>query len=247
MNKFSPLLVAGFLLAACGPSATDGSTTPLPSTTTATATPTIIPTSNPTIKLSPTLEHTPTIELHGFYPGLAPALDQFPIVEKADIPSYIEYLRTQPSLLNPDSPSPLILPIVVGSSGESYFTVECNEDGLVNCVPVASLQIAEQGLDIHIILWEIRNQDGSRGYLADYFYDSFQFTNLKSFERLVAYPDITRDYLVITDIGPDLKAFNPYILTLFQQPGYLQVNQEWIDTGNIPEALENMIVPMFNL
>jgi hypothetical protein len=40
-----------------------------------------------------------------------------------------------------------------------------------------------------------------------------------------------------------LQHLYPYAMSLFQQPGYEEALQQWIDTGIIPEALEYLVVP----
>jgi hypothetical protein len=247
VNKCFSLIIVFLLLAACQAVPSGDLTATAASIASPTPAATTIPTSSPTATSSPTPEEPATPPFPGFYPGLAPTLDQFPLVDKADIPDFIEFLSAQDSLLDPDSLAPAILPVVHNASGEAYFTIECNSGGLINCAPAASFQIADQGLDVHIILWEIRNKDGSRGYLANYFYDSVQYADQNAYQRLVALPLISRDYIVITGVAGQYQAAFPYVMSLFQQDGYMQVIQEWINTGNIPQAMENMIMPMFNL
>lgn len=186
----------------------------------------------------------PTEMAPNFYHGLAPTLEQFTLVDRADIPDIIDYLASQPSLLPPASKAIELSTIGPPSrSGESHFSILCNYRGEINCVPAASIQIAEQGIDPHIIIFELRNKDGSRGYIPLYMYDSYQYYYIFGYQRLVANPFGSYDKMIQTGLTADAMTRYAYTVFLFQQPGYLEAVQQWIDTGNVPEALKYMIVP----
>jgi hypothetical protein len=212
-----------------------------------TPSPFIVPTETPvpTDTLVPTETPVPTEAIPNFYHGAAPTLEQFPVVDKSDIPAIIDYLRSQPSVLTPDSPAPKLVHMLKSPTGQGYFTGWCNADGLINCAPAASIQIKDQGIDPHILIWEIRNTDGSRGYLVDYYTDSYQFVMKKTYKGLVDHPGSTFYMQVNTGFETGLQHLYPYAMSLFQQPGYVEALQQWIDTGNIPEALEHLIVSMY--
>jgi hypothetical protein len=244
-RSITGVLVIIFLLAGCAPR----TVTAIPIAATATAvnspTPTLtfIPTSTFTPSPSPTIELSPTPTIPEFYRGLAPTLGKFSLVEKADIPSIIDYLRSQPSLLTQDSPAPPISQIVHSKSGEAHFSVSCNFGGIINCAPAASIQIAEQGLDVHIIIWEIRNSDGSRGHIVKYMYDSLQYNPIYGFERLVADPLGSYDMLIHAVVPTESQGSYPCTTFLLQQSGFPEAIQQWIDTRIIPEAFKDMILP----
>jgi hypothetical protein len=56
-----------------------------------------------------------------FFHGLAPTMEQFPIVDKSDIPVIIDYLRHQPSLLTPDSQAPELSQMLKSTTGQAFF------------------------------------------------------------------------------------------------------------------------------
>ena len=162
----------------------------------------------------------------------------------SDIPAILDYLASQPSLLPPGSKAIEISQISHNSSsGESHFAILCNYGGEINCVPAASVQIAEQGIDPHIIIWEVRNKDGSRGYFPLYMYDSYQDHYIFGYQDLVANPFGSFDKMIQTGLTADAMTRYAYTVFLFQQPGYIEAVQQWIDTGIVPEAFKYMILP----
>jgi hypothetical protein len=245
------LFLLTLLLPSCGsftsfsPTLTPSLTETLTETPTATATPTPTRTeSHPTATDTPRPTETPS--LPDIW-GLAPSLDQFPAGKKEDISNYIAYLRSHPSLLTPGSLAPDISQIVSSSSGEAHFVVNCNMEGVVNCAPAATFQFSEQingqTIDVHIIIWEMRNRDGSRGYLVEYNYDHSQFRGPKEYPRIVSNPSRPKEFIVDVGVARSVQGEYSYMMSLFQQPGFMKTMQQWIDTGNIPEEMYDLIVP----
>ncbi len=179
--------------------------------------------------------------------GLVPTLAEFPAGVKADIPKYIAYLRSQPSLLTPGSPAAEVGQIVGTPPGASHFTVNCNWDEMVNCAPAAAFQFYEQvngkTIDPHIIIWEIRNSDGSRGYMMKYHYDSTMGDEGYEYPQIVADPTMSKTFTINTGVDPRAQERLSYIMFLLTQPGFMDAVQQWIATGIMPPELENMIIP----
>lgn len=200
-------------------------------------------TPTPTETPPPTDTLAPTEAIPNFYHGLAPTLEQFTKVNRSDIRTIIDYLASQQSLLAPGSKAIEISQILRSSSGEAHFAIACNLNGAVNCAPAASIQISEQGIDPHIIIWEVRNKDGSRGYISQYIYDSFQHSYTNWYEYLVTNPLDSGVRSFHVGITSDTQTRYAYTVTLFQQPGFLEAVQQWIDTGNIPEVFKDLILP----
>jgi hypothetical protein len=185
---------------------------------------------------------SPTPALPDFTEGLAPTLDQFTKVSKNEFPVIMDYLASQTSFLTLGSPAPYITQVFHPRSGEDYFLVECNTAGIVNCAPAASVQIQEQGLDIHIIIWEIRNRDGSSGYVSQYIYDSFQRRDTGVYTGLLSDPFGYYVLIIHTSQSNDMPGKNTYALDLSDQPGFQDAVKKWIASSMVPEEFQNGLI-----
>ena len=192
---------------------------------------------------APTETPVPTEVVDSRFFEMPKTLQEFPSGTKADIPNVLAKLRAGSSHLTAGSEAPYIAPMVSSPSGEAHVSIECNANGQINCAPVAFMQFQEQGLDIHIIFWEIRNSDGSQGFLVAYTYDSQQYNGPFGYPRLVANPT-GQSYLDIrTGVATKFHARRSYDLSLLAQPGFIEEIESFISTGNISNGLTNMIVP----
>ena len=193
---------------------------------------------------TPTAQASPTLAVPYFYSGLAPSLDLFSPVNKADIPSIIGQLAALPSLLDNGSGAVDVARIAHDpATGEAVFSIACNYGIKINCIPAASIKIADQGIDAYVLIWEIRNKDGSRGYFAEYIYDPVQQTRDYDFNQLVVNPRGSQTIMFHTSLSKPTTALYPYSVSLTQQPGYQEAVQAWIDTGIVPTAFRQLILP----
>ena len=123
---------------------------------------------------TPTETPTPTPKAPEFYSGLAPTLEQFPVVDKADISAIVAALRAGPTLLDANAGPILVGEIMSRPDGYKYLTMYCNQDGIVNCAPAASIQFTDSingaERNPHVIIWEVMTPNG-RGYIVGYAYD----------------------------------------------------------------------------
>jgi hypothetical protein len=163
---------------------------------------------------------------------------------REDAFALMDYLDVHPELshLTPGSEAPLISSQLTNPSGEGHFVINCNANGTVNCAPEAFMQFNEQGIDVHVIIWGIRNGDGTTGYFAQYIYDSFQFGYINDYNRLIADPFGYHDIMIHVGLTDDAQKRYPYTVFLFQQPGYNAAIQWLIDNKIVPEAFRNLIL-----
>ncbi len=245
MLRNSGLFLLAALLCGCAVATPTPTLTNMPtSAPMATATDTPFPTATATETDTPTPEASPMPAVPYFFPGLASNLELFSPENKADIPTIINYLASRPSLLDAGS-SPVGIARIVHdpATGAGAFSVDCNSGNKINCIPAASIKIQDQGIDPYILIWEIRNKDGSRGYFAAYIYDSFQQHWDYGYNQLVTNPRGSASIMFHTSLSNSTKPLYPYDVSLTQQPGYLEAVQEWINTGIVPAALKNLILP----
>ena len=163
-----------------------------------------------------------------------PSLEQFPWGEKTKLLDYIAWLRTQPSHLTPGSTEPSVSETVSNTfTGAAHVGIGCNENGIINCAPVAFLQFKDQGLDIHVIIWEIRNRDGSRGYLVNYFQDPQQVHGEQYYLDILAEPNGRHGLTISMGVPYAAQAIQTYKTSLITQ-AYKDFIAEWRSSGNIP-------------
>jgi hypothetical protein len=180
----------------------------------------------------------PTEAIPNFYPGIAPTLEQFTeIGSTADISKIIAYLRSQQSLLTEGSE-----PINTGIAQGNDVGVECNLHGDINCAVAASVKVMDQGQWRWLSIIELRNEDGSRGYLTGYIYDGVEQTGTKAYERMVANPSGWFILLVVRDIEPPDDVRLPYMKYNTQRPGVSEWIEEMLQTQTVPPALEDQII-----
>jgi hypothetical protein len=244
MKKLTILFISMILLSACqqmlAPGAPSAAALTPTSTTSFTATMTLAPTATASITLSPTPIFTTTPTPPDFYHGFALSLEQFPVVDKADIPKIIAYLRSQPSLL-PHGPI-TVQPSVRMSSpdGNGHFVLTCPNG---TCAVAASIQIKDQGHEPHILIWEITMKNGERGYLLGYIYDPIDNPGIYKFYSLDTMYGMSRGLLFVTGMPKSYQNKYPYLAYLLQQPGFLDAIDKFTETGIIPPPLENLIIP----
>jgi hypothetical protein len=244
MKNLTNLFILMILLSACQQMLSPGSPsapalTPT-STTSFTPTMTFAPTATATITLSPTPIFTATPTPPNFYHGFAPSLEQFPVVDKADIPKIIAYLRSQPSLL-PHGPVTVQLSVRMSSpDGNGHFVLTCPNG---TCVVAASIKIEDQGREPYIVIWEVTMKNGERGYLSAYIYDPVEFGTQAMYKRLADGSGKVAELLFVTGCPKVYQSELPYLTYLVQQPGFLDAIDMFIATGIIPPELETMILP----
>jgi hypothetical protein len=201
-----------------------------------------IDTETPPPTLRPTDTLAPTEDTLSQYFEMPKTLQEFKLGTKADIPNILAKLKAGPSHLTEGSPPPEIGQALHNTdTGESYFNIICNKGGGINCAPAAYMQLSEQGIDPHIVIWEIRNRDGSRGYFSRYMYDSFQQPYPKVYEYLLAHPINSNPMQIHIALSAHLQSIDPYDVFLLQQPGYGDVEQ-WPVTGNVPKSIQNGLI-----
>jgi len=186
-------------------------------------------------KLREQVQGTPTEAIPNFYPGLAPTLEQFTeIGSTADISKIIARLRSQPSLLTEGS-DPIWTSVAQGNS----VAVGCNAnyDKIINCAVAASVKVFDQGQWRWLYIVELRNSDGSRGYLTGYIYDPVDQNGTKPYERMVANPTEPFVFLIRRDI-----VFHPYEEYNKHRPGVSELIEQLLQTQTVPPALEDQIV-----
>lgn len=203
-----------------------------PETPTPTETPTPSETPPPTDTLAPT-EAIPN-----FYPGLAPTLEQFTLVDKADIPGIIVYLRSQPSLVSPDASAVEVPQRLSSPNGSGHFVVGCSEG---SCVVAASIQIQDRGCQPHIVIWEVKTQNGGSGYLLGMISYPPEWNNT-SYNTVADESGKAGILIFTTGVGKPYQDKYPYVTYLVQQPGFWNAIDTWHTTGIIPPELETMII-----
>lgn len=201
-------------------------------------------TETPTPTLRPTDTLAPTEAIPDFYHGLAPTWEQFPVVDKADISNIIAYLRSQPSLLSPDAPAVEVAQRLSSPDGSGRFSISCFEG---SCVLAASVQIQDQGYEPYIVIWEVKTQNGGRGYLLGYVRDPVEYTftpqlNDKWLNMLAHGSGVYADMSFTTGQNQFFRDNLHYNAYLLQQPGLLDAIDAWHATGILPPELENMIL-----
>ena len=162
-----------------------------------------------------------------------PSLEQFPWGEKTKLLDYIAWLHTQPSHLTPGSTEPYVSETVSNTNtGEAHIEVRCNENGIINCALAAFLQFKDQGLDIHVVIWEIRNRDGSSGYLV-YYIDSQQKHGDLYYSKILAGIAGRNGFGITMGEPYAVQAIQTYSTSLITQEfkGFIA---DWRNTGNIP-------------
>lgn len=177
-----------------------------------------------------------------YYPGVAPSLDKFPEIKITDIPAIISDLRSKPSLLaDADNPVPIQV-----FQGARFIGVTCNAD-VVNCEVAASAKVLDEGHWAHLIFIEVRNADGSRGYLTGFIYDGLEFFSPGYFQLLLNDPHPTGAFCLRQGLGDpkyeaELAQKLPYSNHLLHQPDYQELLSEALETGTIPAQLESTII-----
>ena len=106
------------------------------------------------------------------------------------------------------------------------------------------MQFQDQGSDIHVVFYEIRNKDGSSGWLVVYNNDSKQFTGGRAYLRLV--DNLTKPFDLDIEIGANAtyQQYYPYAAALMT-PDFVTAINTMLKTGIVPDSLNNgsMIAP----
>jgi hypothetical protein len=177
-----------------------------------------------------------------FYHGLAPTWEQFLLVDKARIPDIIAYLRTQPSLLDPYA-QPVSVDHLRGS-GQEIYQIHCNYDG-VSCAVAGSIKFMDQGTERYAVIWELKDGNGPKQYIAEFIYDSVENSMTRNYGSLVKYPTYPRTLRLYAAVPPvDIPNY-PYSISLTQQPGYQEAVRTLLETQNVPPQLQDgsIIIP----
>jgi hypothetical protein len=110
------------------------------------------------------------------------------------------------------------------------------------------MQFQDQGIDVHVVVWSIRNRGGTIGYFSQYVYDSVEFnTNISNIEdQMLAKPygdfnNYGTIFLYIS-ITPDKIVWWPHRDAFSKVPGYMDALNELIETGIVPKALRKSII-----
>jgi hypothetical protein len=177
-----------------------------------------------------------------YYPGVAPSLEAFPEIKITDIPTIISDLRSKPSLLaDADNPVPIEV-----FQGARFIGVTCNAD-VVNCEVAASAKVIDEGQWRYLAFIEVRNVDGSRGYLTTFIYDGIEKSTPKLFQFLLNDPHPMGAFCLRQGLGDpkhqaELEQKYPYSNHLLHQPDYQELLSEVLETGTIPAQLESTII-----
>jgi hypothetical protein len=195
------------------------------------------PTETPLPTLRPTDTLTPTPKTPEFYHGLALDLNLYTELQsKADLVTLVAYLHSQPSLLTDGSKA-----WIIGVGQNNSLTISCAMKGDVNCAVAASVKVMDEGYWRWINILEIRNRDGSRGYLLGYFFDGIEQSGLEDYIQLCQDPSV-EDFSIYRSLSALEQTKYPYAMYLLQQPGNADLLEKFRTTGNIPSELEDQII-----
>jgi hypothetical protein len=203
----------------------------------------ILPTATvepPTPTLEPTATATPAAP--EYYHGLAPTLDGFTEIESVDdISKIIADLRSQPSLLTDGSE-----PIHTSVAQNNSVAFSCNGSGEINCAVAASVKVKDQGLWRWLYIIELRNSDGTRGYLTGYGYDGVERRGTEGYKRMIASPTGPIIYAILREITPPFDKQYPYEAFNTQKPGIQELIEKFLQSQIVPPGLEDQIVNLVN-
>jgi hypothetical protein len=195
----------------------------------------------PTSTFIPSETATPDISK---YTVLSKTLDQFPEGQKTDIAGIKSALLASPSLLSPNAKPVDIGVIVTLSNGNKYFTVFCNEGGIINCAPRAYLQFTDsingQTRNPHIIIWEMMTKQGI-ALISGYSYDPVEIHYTTQFKQFSQNPFGPQDFTFLVGVPPDYLAIDPYMDSLTKQPGYQDAAQALTTSGSLPSDDDQII------
>jgi hypothetical protein len=237
---FSLLLI--ICLAACSssspdvtPTATAGMATPTANAATVTATEQASP--SPTIPPTETLAPTPTVP--DIYPGIAPTQEQLPLWQVTDIPAIIAKLRQGPSLLSANATAPKISTFGEGTDNSGYL-LDCNEGGMINCAFAASGKVMKDSTEGDIVIAEVKNADGTRGYMPLLVNEGKGFMGI--YKNLLARPlGPMGIFLDITYISA-FPAENQIRYALLKQEGIIDAIIKYSQTGIVQPLMEQDII-----
>ena len=164
-------------------------------------------------------------------------LQEFQVGQKVYIPDILSQLQSGLSHLTPGSEAPPNGGIA-NNYGNLEININCNYHGKVNCAPVAFMQFQDQGLDIHVIFYEIRNRDGSSGWLVVYDFDSQQRNGPYAYPRLVANPTGPFDLTIDTRANATFQKIKPYAVSLMTLD-FINAINTLITSGNVPDPLND--------
>jgi len=206
-----------------------------------------VPTETPSPTPRPTDTLAPTEAVPDFYPGVAPTLEQFPLVDRADIPAIIAYLHTQPSLLSPNAEPITLSPIMTDPNGTKHAAFSCNYDE-VNCSPAASIlyhdMVNGNAVDVKALILEVKtkNPGDGRGYIAKIMYVG---DDIASYVYYFLSRDPKQPFILDVGVyGIKQQASHPYGYFLGQQqPGLLDAMVTLQKTGVWTPEAEQMIWP----
>jgi len=194
---------------------------------------------------TPTETPTPTPKAPEFYSGLAPTLEQFPVVDKADISAIVAALRAGPTLLDANAGPILVGEIMSRPDGYKYLTMYCNQDGIVNCAPAASIQFTDSingaERNPHVIIWEVMTPNG-RGYIVGYAYDPIEMYFQNQYNTLRKNPRGPQTFNFVVGYSSDWQNQKPYEYSQTQQPGFLDAMRTFSEKDIITPEFEALIM-----
>ena len=166
-------------------------------------------------------------------------------MNKADISAIVAALRTGPTLLDAKAEPILVGEIMSRSDGYKYITMWCNQDGVVNCVPAASIQFTDsingQVRNPHVIIWEVMTPNG-RGYIVGYAYDPVEMYFQNQYNTLRKNPRGPQTFNFIVAVSSEGQGQLPYLYSLTQQPGFLDAMTTFSEKDIITPEFEELIM-----
>lgn len=196
MRKILPILAGSILfIYGCGVTPITASPSAEAAMTSFVMTPTPPPT--PSSTPEPTATKAPPEFVH----GIAPTLAEFTKIKSVQeiFDAIIPHLAaTEPTFADG------VMPVDVQYQAETLNNPEqiilvCNEGGVVNCVPVASVQVDGK----YVLILKIKNADGSNGFFP-WFVAGYHPSNLpldKNFSKVIDDPEGPRRIVVQLTLG----------------------------------------------
>lgn len=170
--------------------------------------------------------------------------NDFPVIDGASIPTLIAYVRSQPSLLPENSSEAVWTGRIPEEIYQEGINLQCKLDD--NCAVVASFQTQEAGENYYHLLWEIRNSDGTSGFLVTRFAKASDGSRLfeNTMKAFTTFRDMRRRIGIITGYRNPAAAGQWYD-NLVNQPELQPLVDQWVETGIMPKELERLIVFVF--